>query len=272
MWVVRATQTYVHGYSEREWQRLTDQAETLAGLLHHDTGYPAGSAVLEAGCGVGAQTVSLAARSPDARITAVDISADSLAIAQARVRAAGCNNVVFEQADLYSLRFAHASFDHVFACFIFEHLSRPQEALTNLRRVIRPGGTLTVIEGDHGSAYFHPDSAHAQQTVECLIELQRRAGGDALIGRRLFPVLAAAGFTDIAVTPRMVYVDASQPRLVDGFTRRTFIAMVEGVREQALAAGLIDTDTWTKGIRDLYRTTERDGTFCYAFFKAVAKR
>ncbi|WP_243670034.1 hypothetical protein [Methanoculleus chikugoensis] len=40
---------YVHGYTEREAERLSDQGETLAGLLHDDTRYPAGSRVLEAG-------------------------------------------------------------------------------------------------------------------------------------------------------------------------------------------------------------------------------
>ena len=50
---------YVHGYSEREIERLVDQATTLSELLHHDTFYPPGSLVLEAGCGVGAQTVTL---------------------------------------------------------------------------------------------------------------------------------------------------------------------------------------------------------------------
>jgi len=52
---------YVHGYSEREAVRLTDQATTLATLLHHDTSYPRGSLVLEAGSGVGAQTGTIAA-------------------------------------------------------------------------------------------------------------------------------------------------------------------------------------------------------------------
>ncbi len=51
---------YVHGYSAGEETRLQDQATTLTGLLHADTRYPAGSRVLEAGCGVGAQTVILA--------------------------------------------------------------------------------------------------------------------------------------------------------------------------------------------------------------------
>ena len=47
---------YVHGYSEREAQRLNDQANTIAELLHYDSVWPAGSMILEAGCGVGAQT------------------------------------------------------------------------------------------------------------------------------------------------------------------------------------------------------------------------
>ena len=56
------TRTYVHGYDPRENLRLQDQAATLVDLLHADTAYPAGSRVLEAGCGVGAQTIILAAR------------------------------------------------------------------------------------------------------------------------------------------------------------------------------------------------------------------
>ena len=89
---------YVHGYTEPEARRLGDQADTLAELLHAGTAYPAGSRVLEAGCGVGAQTVHLAARSPDAHLTAVDVSAASLD--QARTRVEG---VDFRQADLFDL-------------------------------------------------------------------------------------------------------------------------------------------------------------------------
>ena len=45
--------------------------------------------------------------------------------------------------------------------------------------------------------------------------------------------------------------------------------MVEGVREPAIAAGLIDAERFDAGVRDLYRTAEADGVFCYTFFKAV---
>jgi SAM-dependent methyltransferase len=260
---------YVHGYSAEESTRLTDQATTLTELLHADTRYPAASLVLEAGCGVGAQTVILAGNSPRADFTSVDLADESLAEARRRVEMAGLTNVTFQRADILDPPFASGHFDHVFVCFVLEHLPDPGAALRALRRVVKPGGSITVIEGDHGSAYFHPDSEHARRVVQCLVELQRRAGGDALIGRRLYPLLTRAGYRDVTVSPRMVYVDASRPALVEGFTRRTFTAMVEGVGPQAVGQSLVDETAWAAGIRDLHRTAEDDGTFCYTFFKAV---
>ncbi len=193
-------------------------------------------------------------------------------MAQRRVADAGYDNVVFRRADVFDLPFPPAHFDHVFVCFVLEHLRDPDGALTPLMQVLKPGGSITVIEGDHGSAYFHPDSKPARRAIQCLIDLQAAAGGDSLIGRRLYPLLVRAGYRDVRVSPRMVYVDDSRPDLVDGFTRKTFTAMVEGVGEPAVAQGLMDEASWAAGIRGLYRAAETDGTVCYTFFKAVGLR
>ena len=260
---------YVHGYDARANARLRDQAASLVDPLHGDTQYAPGSLILEAGCGVGAQTVTLARRSPDARFISVDISADSLAQARCAIEAAGLSNVELRRADIFDLRFAPGYFDHVFICFLLEHLSRPIEALTTLKALMKPGGTMTVIEGDHGSAYFHPASERADRAIQCQVELQRRAGGNALIGRQVYPLMVEAGLGEVRVSPRMIYVDESKPHLVDAFTKKTFTAMIEGVRENAIEAGLIEADAFDAGIRDLYRTAERGGTFCYTFFKGV---
>jgi hypothetical protein len=160
----------------------------------------------------------------------------------------------------------------VFVCFVLEHLSRPIEALLILKRLLRPGGTITVIEGDHGSTYFHPDSPAAHAAIQCLVTLQRETGGDSLIGRQLYPLMGAAGFDAARVSPRVVYVDSSRPDLVDGFTRKTFTAMIENIREPAIAAGLIEPERFDAGVRDLHRTTEADGVFCYTFFKGVGEK
>jgi len=241
---------YVHGRSDREAERLNYQASKLAGLLHHDTRYPPGSRVLEAACGVGAQTILLAKNSPLAEFISIDISPDSLVKAKLRVSHEGITNVTFRQADVYHLPFRPETFDHIFVCFLLEHLPDPIRSLKNMKEILRPGGTITVIEGD---------------------QLQREMGGNALIGRELWHLMTDAGFTKVAVSPRIVYADESRPEYVEG-VKNIFIAMVEGVRERAIARGLLDNETWEKGIRDLHRTTEQDGTFCYTFFKAVGNK
>jgi hypothetical protein len=138
--------------------------------------------------------------------------------------------------------------------------------------VLKRGGTITVIEGDHGSTYFHPESQLASRTIQCLVDIQAKMGGNSLIGRQLYPLLKNAGFKNTRVSPRMVYVDSSKPGLVEGFTRNTFIAMVEGVRQQALEGKLMDENLWDKGIAELYESAGDDGVFCYTFFKATAIR
>jgi SAM-dependent methyltransferase len=261
--------SYIHGYDQRESARLQDQADTLVELLHGDTAYPENATVLEAGCGVGAQTVTLARNSPKAIITSVDISEASIAQARKTVEAAGIHNVSFQQGNIFDLDFAPHSFDHLFICFVLEHLNEPEKALKILKRLLKPGGTITVIEGDHGSTYFYPDSGFARRAIKCLVDLQAKAGGNALIGRSLYPLLRKAGFENVRVSPRMVYVDSGKPGLADGFTRKTFTAMVEGIRQEVLDKRLMDECDFDRGIADLYRTAEIDGVFCYTFFKAV---
>jgi SAM-dependent methyltransferase len=264
---------YVHGYSERETERLYDQADSVRELIHHDSVYPEGSLVLEVGCGVGAQTVTLASKNMDSNFVSIDIAEDSLKKAKVFIEEEGLANVEFKKADIFSLPFDGQSFDHAFICYVLEHLEDPVGAVANILEVVRPGGTVTAIEGDHGSCYFHPETPEAMKAWRCLIEAQSRISGDSLIGRRLYPLLTEGGLKNVTVSPRMVYADKSRPDIVDSFVLKTIIPMVEGVREQSLELGLIDEKSWDKGISDLYEIVEGDeGTFCYTFFKAVGRK
>ena len=155
--------TYIHGYSQEETIRLNDQADTVAELLHWDSTWEAGSLILEAGCGVGAQTRTIALKNPESTFVSVDLSATSLAKAKESINELNIENVEFELTDILNLPYKNNHFDHVFVCFVLEHLSQPVEALRELKRVLKPQGTLTVIEGDHASTYFHPDSEVAQR-------------------------------------------------------------------------------------------------------------
>lgn len=259
--------TYVHGYSKNEATRLNDQADSLVSIIHYDSIWEKGSLILEAGCGVGAQTKTIAAQNPECKFISIDISKDSVAEAKKLIASEEIQNVEFQIANIFELPFGDEYFDHIFLCFVLEHLSNPLEALYTLKRKLKPNGTITVIEGDHGSTYFHPDSKFAHQAIQCQVELQRRNGGDANIGRKLFPILEKAGFDEIVVSPRQVYVDDSNPAMVEGFTRNTFTAMIDGIKEEAINKGLMERESFEKGIQDLYHTANGGGTFCYTFFK-----
>jgi len=123
-----------------------------------------------------------------------------------------------------------------------------------------------VIEGDHGSCYFYPETIESVKVWECLIQCQMGLNCNPMIGREIYPLLKNSGFKNIKVSPKIVYVDSSKPDMVEGFNKKTIIAMVDGVRDQAIDSKMIDAESWEKGINDLFKTTESDGVFFYNFF------
>ncbi len=263
---------YVHGYSDYEANRLHDQADSLADLLHYDSVWEKGSIILEAGCGIGAQTKIVAPKNKNSKFISIDISLESLDQARIIADSNRIDNVVFQQANIFALPFGDEYFDHIFLSFVLEHIPNPIQALSKLKRVLKKNGTITLIEGDHGSTYFHPDSEAAKKAIQCQVELQKQNGGDANIGRKLYPLLDQAGFKEIKVSPRQVYVDDSNPEWVEGFTKNTFTAMIKGISEEAVSKNLIGKKEFEKGIKDLNRTAEGGGTFCYTFFKGIGTK
>jgi SAM-dependent methyltransferase len=264
---------YVHGYSERETQRLYEQAEILENILHSGTSFPANARVLEAGCGVGAQTRLLVKRSPDAAFTCIDISEKSLTTANRLKQTVGFNNVTFRREDITRLSFADETFDHIFICFVLEHLDSPVAALIELKRVLNTGGTITVIEGDHGSCFWHPETLESVAAWNGLITAQRNIGHDPNIGRRLTPLLAEAGFKLQTCEPAWLYADHLKPALRDGMVDHIIVPMVQSAEHQILADNLVPKEVYERGIADLSRVDQIDeATFFYTWFKALAKK
>jgi len=140
---------YVHGYHERESVRLADQADCLSALLHHDSIFVENSLVLEAGCGTGAQTRIIAAQNPGSQFISIDISEASLRQAEQSVRSMNISNVQFRQGNIFELDFDDEMFDHIFICFVLEHLPKPKQALQALKRVLKKGGRRDS-QGDAG--------------------------------------------------------------------------------------------------------------------------
>jgi len=146
----------------RTWEAL---ARGLIGLC--DLGD-----VLDAGAGDGATAELLAPRART--ITCIDVS--ETLIDAARVRLAGHANVRAEVADLHALPFPDASFDQVLLLNVLTHLRAPAQALTELARVLRPGGRLalvTLAAHEHlevTAAYGHVTAGFKPAEIRKLLE------------------------------------------------------------------------------------------------------
>lgn len=149
-----------------------------------------GARVLDLGCGQGSL---LSALTPAVRVVCVDVCPPEPALPSTADYVAGA---------VYALPFAASSIDVVFAHSLFEHLSDPHAALTEIRRILRPGGRLALAAPDWSRAKIRPRTANVDAALRGYYLVRRRAGGDPFAGRAIAAHVADAGFTDIVERAR----------------------------------------------------------------------
>jgi SAM-dependent methyltransferase len=146
---------------------------------------------LELGCGSAYLTRELAGSA--AAITAIDISPDLLAIAR---RECPATNVSFEIQNAYDLNFSDATFDTVIGSSVLHHLEI-EPALTEIYRVLRPGGTIRFTE---------PNMLNPQIAIQKNIAPIKKALGDspdetAFFRWPLRRLMGKTGFRNIEISP-----------------------------------------------------------------------
>lgn len=116
--------------------------------------------ILEVGCGTGAMTRSLARRADfSGKAIGVDQSAHFIEAARRFAQDESvAEQVDFLVGDAHSLNFPDGTFDAVFAHTLISHVTDPAAVLREMVRILRPGGTLAIFDGDYASmTYGHPD-------------------------------------------------------------------------------------------------------------------
>jgi SAM-dependent methyltransferase len=185
--------SYIHGTDPEEQARLL-RLNALTNRTFIDfLRPPPGGRVLEVGSGLGilaADVASVAA----ARVVGVEY-----AWAQAS-KSARHARVHVVQGDGHRLPLRDEAFDMVYARYVLEHVIDPARVLAEMRRVLRRGGQIAVLENDITLTRFDPPCPAFEQVWMAFGALQQRLGGDGLIGRRLFRLLHAAGFSDIELS------------------------------------------------------------------------
>ncbi|MCB9633564.1 MAG: methyltransferase domain-containing protein [Sandaracinus sp.] len=201
---------YIHGYSEEERRRLVAQAELWRDrFLVPGLDYRPGEKLLEIGCGVGAVLAVLGEHFPGLNLTGVDLVPSQIAAAKDELASRGLS-ADLRVADAGALPFDDASFDHVYGVWVLEHVREPHPILREVRRVLRPGGTVAFHETDYAMFHVFPDHPDVAYLGEAQRALFRREG-DPHVARALGARLVAAGFEDVASGPMGFHYFTGRP-------------------------------------------------------------
>lgn len=190
---------YTHGHHEsvlrsHRWRSAENSAAYLLASLRP------GMRLLDVGCGPGTITVDLAGLVEPGTVTAIEPVPDALDLAREHARDSGQENIDFVVADVHALQFDDNSFDVVHAHQVLQHLADPIQALTEMRRVCRPGGVVAARDSDYAAFIWYPASAELDDWLALYRAAARENGGEPDAARHLLAWAHAAGFTDVTAT------------------------------------------------------------------------
>jgi len=182
------------------YEKFMGQWSRIAGRLFLDwLSLPKGLSWLDVGCGTGAFTEIIRQSSAASEIIAIDPSAAQVSYAQSRKAAEG---VRFQVADARSMPFDNGRFDIAVSALVLNFISDREKAVSEMRRVVRPGGTVAAYVWD-----FAGGNGTAQHVNSAVRELEGpgyRSPGlnpESTTGEYLKALFEGAGLADVKTCP-----------------------------------------------------------------------
>jgi SAM-dependent methyltransferase len=265
--------TYTHGHHEsvlrsHRWRTAENSA---AYLLPH---LRAGLDLLDVGCGPGTITRDLARLVAPGTVTGLDAAPDAIEAARADTAAPGedAPPVTFRVGDVYALDVPDGSFDVCHAHQMLQHLTDPVAALTEMRRVTRPGGIVAARDSIYSAMSWSPADPVLDRWLALYRDVTAANATDWDAGIHLRAWARSAGFDDLTTT-------SSTWTFVDEDTRHWWGGLwadrveLSAFAEQAVAYGLSDpaelatiAATWRRW------AAQPDGVFVVVHGEIVARR
>src|SRR5262245_51498759 len=152
--------------------------------------------LLDVGCGDGELSLELAARV--GRLIGIDADPEEVDRARAGAERSGAPNTMFEVGDVYQLPLPDGAVDVVFGHSVLESLDRPERAVAEIRRVLRPGGLVAVASVEYGGLVLAgPHGPMTRRFYDIRERLWLSEGADPYRGRELRGLLVAGGFSRV---------------------------------------------------------------------------
>jgi len=248
--------------------RRTEQAYLSAGIAHQrgrTLGALApspGEVVVDVGCGPGLLTRGLAeAVAPNGAVLGLDLSPSMLALA--RKRCAAIPQVALARADATRLPVPSGAADAVTATQVLLYVQRPDTAIAELRRVLRPRGRVAIVETDWQTAVV---SAADAALTRRMFAAWDSAVPSPRLPLRLGPLLRDAGFTSVRVQAIPVLATSLE---AGGYAE----TMITQCAASAVSAGLLSDEEAREWRQDIEARNAADAfLFCVNrfLFTAVA--
>lgn len=192
--------TYIIQGGEEGARRLGIIETVMAPALHEllqQLGLRHGQRCAEIGCGPGQVTLAMAALvGPTGAAVGIDMDPVKLAVARERAARRGLGHAEFRTANVRDWR-ESAIYDCVYARFLLSHLPDRLAILERMRNSLRPGGVLVVEDIDFEGVFSYPTNAAFTRYCTLYREVNRRTGGDADLGSKLYGHLVSAGLDDV---------------------------------------------------------------------------
>ena len=263
-----STTSYTMGYDEDFLQMLHWRSvETHAGhLLPH---LEPGLSMLDFGCGPGTLSVGLARVVEPGEFHGVDIEWSQINMARAAAEAGGHSNASFQVADATNLPFDDNTFDVAHCHSVLNHIPDTLAVLSEVKRVLKPGGIISCRELICGSSFSEPaySLAGAWETFTKLVVAN---GGHPQMGKELKARLLDAGFVDVRATASIDMFSTPEARAVlDGVITEWFFS--PKVMGAATAYGLATPEQFERWKLDQAKWRQHPGAVgAIAFGEAIA--
>lgn len=157
--------------------------------------------VLDVGCGTGILLHPIAELvGEEGRVVGVDAS--DFMVKEARKRAGNTDlPLEFYKGNIYNLDFLDNTFDRATSSALFQHLKRPEEALHEVVRVIKPGGLISIFEHDWKTLIIHSSNDDISRKIK---DKFCKSFNNSTIGRQLYSLIIKEGLENVSSTPMTI--------------------------------------------------------------------